>query len=391
MVPMKLFNNRVRRSYTGGKLLEQWQGIERPTDSDKPEEWLASVVEARNNTLISGEGLSQIRNASGSREKLVDLINRDGKAILGEAHIKRYGLNPAVLTKMLDAAVRLSIQVHPSREFARTHFHSAYGKTEAWYVMGGRTINGEPPYVLVGFKPGITREKWKEYFDNQDIDGMIRSLHKFYVRPGDVFLIEGGLPHAIGSGCFLIEIQEPTDYTMRVERRMFDGTPIPDVLCHQGLGFDKMLDCFHYEGLTEEEVRRKCFRSHGPMEEHGPIAEHGPGEGADNNQVIDLVNREDTPCFSMSKLFVKTDVSINVPSFITLIVLRGNGILSFGKESESIGSGYEPIGKGSEPIRQSDAYCLPAVLDDITISNTGDSPLEIILCYPPTPAGPLSD
>lgn len=81
-------------------------------------------------------------------------------------------------------------------------------RTEAWYIIDGREIDGEPPYILFGFKSGITREKWEKMFREQDIQGMIDSMHKFNINPGQVFLIETGIPHAIGSGCFLIEIQE---------------------------------------------------------------------------------------------------------------------------------------------------------------------------------------
>lgn len=254
---LKLLSNRVVRSYTGGKLIEEWQGLNNPADNDKPEEWLASVVEARNKNYIPGEGLSAVLMPDGTTEKLTDLIKADSEGFLGQEHVAKYGIHTAVLTKVLDAAVRLSIQVHPTKAYARAYFKSDYGKTEAWYIMGGREIDGEPPYVLAGFKPGVTRAEWKKYFDEQDIDAMINALHKYYVKPGDVFLIEGGLPHAIGSGCFLIEIQEPTDYTMRVERKTFDGGTLPDMLCHQGVGFDAMLDCFTYEGLSKDDTYKK--------------------------------------------------------------------------------------------------------------------------------------
>ncbi|MBC7400721.1 MAG: hypothetical protein H7289_12330, partial [Mucilaginibacter sp.] len=53
---LKLLSNRVVRSYTGGKLIEQWQELDNPRDNNKPEEWLASIVEARNKNYIPGEG-----------------------------------------------------------------------------------------------------------------------------------------------------------------------------------------------------------------------------------------------------------------------------------------------------------------------------------------------
>jgi len=347
----------VVRSYTGGKLIEQWQGLKNPADNDKPEEWLASVVEARNKNYISGEGLSMVSLPDGRVEKLTGLINADNEGFLGKAHVAKYGVHTAVLTKVLDAAVRLSIQVHPTKAYARKYFNSEYGKTEAWYIMGGREIDGEPPYVLVGFKPGVTREQWKKYFDAQDIDGMIGALHKFYVNPGDVFLIEGGLPHAIGSGCFLIEIQEPTDYTMRVERKTFDGSLLLDQLCHQGVGFDAMLDCFTYEGLTKEETFKKYAKQPAPViADNGTIATH-------------LITDADTACFKMTKFNIPESHVLNDDSFKTLIVLQGAGTLF--QDDETI------------PIKQGETYFLPAALGGVTIKNSGEAPLKIIACYPP--------
>ncbi len=354
---LKLLSNRVVRSYTGGKLIEQWQGVKNPVDNDKPEEWLASVVEARNKNYIAGEGLSNVLLADGRIEKLTELIKADSEGFLGKAHVTKYGIHTAVLTKVLDAAVRLSIQVHPTKAYAREYFNSEYGKTEAWYIMGGREVGGKPPYVLVGFKPGVTREHWKKYFDTQDIDGMINALHKFYVKPGDVFLIEGGLPHAIGSGCFLIEIQEPTDYTMRVERKTFDGSLLPDKLCHQGVGFDAMLDCFTYEGLTKEETFKKHAKQPAPV-----IA-------GDGTLITHLITNADTACFKMTKFNIPESYLLNDDSFKTLIVLQGVGMLL---QDDKISR-----------IKQGETYFLPAALGGVNIKNSGNDALEIITCYPP--------
>ncbi len=354
---LKLLSNRVVRSYTGGKMIELWQGLENPADNDKPEEWLASVVEARNKNYIPGEGLSTVLLPDGRIEKLTNLIKADSQGFLGKEHVAKYGIHTAVLTKVLDAAVRLSIQVHPTKAYAREYFNSEYGKTEAWYIMGGREINGEPPYVLAGFKPGVTREQWKKYFDAQDIDGMINALHKFEVKPGEVFLIEGGLPHAIGSGCFLIEIQEPTDYTMRVERKTFDGSTLPDMLCHQGVGFDAMLDCFTYEGLSKEETFKKYAKQPEPIVFEGGAT------------VINLISDADTACFRMDKLIIPDTYQLDDDSFKTLIVLAGEGW--FVHEGETI------------EVKQGDTYFLPSDVGEVRIENNGADDLEIIACYPP--------
>lgn len=259
--PVKLDRAGAWRTYTGGSMIDRLHGLDNREDTNFPEEWIMSTVRARN----SGrehivEGLSMV---SGTEISLADLIKEYPLETLGakRAEQGKEGNNPlGVLVKIIDSAERLTVQVHPTREKARELFDSAYGKTECWHILGGREINGEKPCIYFGFKEGITRAYWKEVFDKQDIPAMLDCLHKFEAKPGDTFLIEGGIPHAIGAGCFLIEVQEPTDYTIRTERTTPGGLQVADFMCHQGLGFERMFDCFQYEGYAPEEVlKRWCI------------------------------------------------------------------------------------------------------------------------------------
>jgi mannose-6-phosphate isomerase len=252
--PIKLNKASAWRTYAGGSLIAKLHGQDKK-DDNFPEEWIMSTVRARNSGREDiVEGLSMV---SGSEKSLRDILHEDPVAALGEKHFARYGESLGVLVKLLDAAERLTIQVHPTREKARALFDSAFGKTECWHIIDSREIDGEKPCIYFGFKEGVTRERWKQVFDEQDIPAMLDCLHKFEVKTGDTFLIEGGIPHAIGAGCFLVEIQEPTDYTIRTERITPKGLEVADVMCHQGLGFDRMFDCFEYDGASAEAIIEK--------------------------------------------------------------------------------------------------------------------------------------
>ena len=85
-------------------------------------------------------------------------------------------------------------------------------------------------------------------------------MHKKSVKPGDLVFVAGGVPHAIGGGCLLCELQEPTDYMVIAERTSKSGVTLTDAKMHGGLGFDKMFDCFVYNGYTEQELESKFIK-----------------------------------------------------------------------------------------------------------------------------------
>lgn len=358
--PHKLMPNRVWRTYTGGKMLEQWQGGGSQEDGSFPEDWIGSVVRARNagrEHLVEGLSLVQTEEAAGAT--LLELIQTDPAAFLGNRHHEVYGSQLGVLVKALDAAERLTIQVHPDRTTAEAIFQSPFGKTEAWYMLGRREIDGQPPYILYGFKPGMTREKWEKLFWEQDIEGMIQALHKIEVEPGQVFLVEGGMPHAIGAGCFLIEIQEPTDYTIRIERKTPAGREIPDFMCHQGAGFERMFDCFHYETYTLDEIRAR-YRLQPKLKERTESYEENA-----------LLSYEDTPYFGLTSIRVNESYSLHQQGeFSVIVVASGSGSLSWEH--------------GELLVRQGDQIFLPAGLSVLECrKNSNEESLHLLRCLPP--------
>lgn len=291
--PFRLTNERVWRTYTGGKLLGEFHGEEGPEDGHFPEEWIASTVAARNagREWKTDEGLTRLSEKP--ERYLRDVLQEAPEQLLGKAHAERFGSSMGVLVKLIDSSERLTIQVHPDRQQAMRLFQSAYGKTECWRILGGRFIDGQQPCIYIGFKEGVSREYWQQLFEQQNIQGMLDCLHSYPVKEGDTILIRGGVPHAIGAGCFLVEIQEPTDYTIRVERHTPSGLKVEDTMCHQGIGFDRMFECFHYEGLSWEENRRSCFL------EPQCISQSSGGK------IIEVVSYDDTPFFRMEEIAVE--------------------------------------------------------------------------------------
>ncbi len=230
----KIKENRVSRLYLGGRNIDKFFGKSECENSYFPEDWTASVVSAYNSTAGKEEGFGETVNG----ERIIDLVGED---------------KPKILVKLLDSAERLVIQAHPTVPFAKEFLNSDFGKTECWYFLDCE----EGAYVYIGFKEGSTREEWEKAFHNNDSEKMVSMLHKVPVKKGDFVFVDGGVPHAIGAGCFMVELQEPSDLMVVNERFTPSGREIPEQRLTMGLSYDKMFDVYDYTGYSFEELKKK--------------------------------------------------------------------------------------------------------------------------------------
>ncbi len=352
--PLKQLPNRVWRTYTGGALIDRWKKVQPENDGSLPEEWIMSTISARGKNRPPHEGLSVVETPEGEVE-LTTLIEASPELFLGKRIAAKFGTT-GVLIKMLDSKERLTIQVHPDKEYAREMLGSAFGKTESWYILGGREIDGEKSSIYLGFKEGVTEDIWKELFLKQDIQGMLNSLHRFEVNQGDAFIIYGGVPHAIGSGCFLMEVQEPTDYTMRVEKITPGGLTISEELIHQGIGVEKMLKCFHYDGCSFEEAKQKWKINPEIIEKTNEYT------------LKSIFSEKHTDCFALKELDLDGEMT-----------LKGNGDFFIGVIYS--GEGTVLFDDGEIKYSQGDELFFPAAIDSIILKSS--LPSKVLLCYPP--------
>lgn len=355
--PIKLNSARAWRTYIGGSRIDAIHGLPDAGDTQFPEEWIMSTVCARNagRDEFPNEGMSFLE---GTETSLKELIEDDAEGMLGAAQVKKLGKTTGVLVKLIDAGERLTIQAHPSKEKAQLLFGSPYGKTECWHIVGGRAIDGVEPCIYMGFKPGISREQWKDIFERQDIPAMLDCLHRFEVKPGETYLIKGGVPHAIGAGCLLVEIQEPTDYTVRTERITPAGLHIAEFMLHQGLGFKKMFDVFAYEGIEKDKAYSEWCVPPKLLEK---------GKGYD---VYELIGYDETDCFKLLRCDIRDTYHVE-PSgtFCGLYILSGSGVLR--------------SSAGSSRIKGGDQFFVPACAEGFELSGDGTGDLTVFRCFGP--------
>ena len=112
------------------------------------------------------------------------------------------------LIKLIDAADRLSVQVHPSDDYALEH-EKQYGKTEMWYILNAEKGAG----IYYGLKSDITKEEFERHIKENTLTDALNFIE---VKKGESYFIPAGTIHAIGKGLLIAEIQQNSNATYRI-------------------------------------------------------------------------------------------------------------------------------------------------------------------------------
>ena len=312
MKPLK-FKALLKQTIWGGDKIIPFKHLSEKLDK-VGESWEISGVKD-NETMVS-EG-----NLAG--QSLNDIVRRYKGELVGKDNYERFGDEFPLLIKFIDARQDLSIQVHPTDEIAHKQ-GKCRGKTEMWYIM-----NSDPDAKLYcGLKEQITPEQYKERVED---DTITEALAQYSVKEGDVFFLPAGRIHAIGSGCFLAEIQQTSDVTYRIydfKRKDKDG---------------------HYRQLHTKEAA-ECINF---KVENNYRTEYVPQK----NQGVSLVQ---CPYFCTAVYDLDEPMTIDyseLDSFVILIGMKGEGTIADGEGNECV-------------IREGESILLPATTQTVKVSGT---------------------
>jgi mannose-6-phosphate isomerase len=338
MMPVVLAPNAQHRFYRGGARIAELRGVP-ATDEHAPEDWVGSTSTAFGS---DGSGLSRLPDG----RLLRDALAADPEGFLGPAHAERLGPDTRLLVKLLDAGERLPVHFHPGRAFAREWLGSEHGKTEAWVI-----VSADPGAdVRLGFHADVDVATVRDWIDRQDGDAMLAALRRVPVVAGDALLVPAGTPHAIGAGILLVELQEPTDFSVLMEMEPFgltrgDGADL-------GLGWERALEALDTSGWDEAQLAAMRGRRR-------------PAEGRAG--ALELLPADADPYFR-AELLRPDPVSELDPGFSILVVLGGSGALTASEGSEV------PVSRGSTLL-------VPHAAGACRLTGT----LEALRCRPPDP------
>ena len=322
--PIVLGPNQPETFYRGSGRLGAFRGMD---IEPRPEDWIASTTSRFG---LAPSGLTALADGS----MLAAAISAGPRQWLGEAHVERFGTDPALLVKLLDTGQRLPVHVHPSRDFARSHLASPYGKTEAWVVLDA----APDAFVHIGFTRDVSAGELADWVSAQDVAALLAVTNRVPVEAGDAILCPAGMPHAIGENILLVELQEPTDFSVLLE---WEGFPLTADDATVGLSFDEAMACVD---------RRACPPSR--------LAQlRGRRQGS-------LLPAEADPFFTAERV----GEGVLPAGFAVLVVTGGSGALS---------------GEwGSIPVARGTTAVVPYAAGPCRLGGTGRRDVSAIRCCP---------
>jgi mannose-6-phosphate isomerase len=312
----------------GGKRLRQLFAKHAPAGRRVGESW-ELADRGKDNTRVAEGPLRGIT--------LRALIETWPREILGDEHALRYATRFPLLVKFLDCDQRISVQVHPSDEFANRHEAGEMGKMEAWVV-----VSVEPSArIFRGVLPGTTAADFSAAVQRGVVPACLNEME---VETGDVIFLPPGTIHAAGGGLVLAEVSQNSDVTYRIHDWCAAGAGRAKRPLHVDKAF--AVSDFHSLGISKMQ----------PV----PL----PGDGGRRRL---LVKCEKFTLESIEIAGRRVRLRSASDRFAILVVLRGRGEIVYGKG-----------GQRRAAFRAGQTFLLPAGLGDCELASRGQAMLLYI-------------
>ena len=269
-----------------------------------------------------------------SLEKLLEEYKKD---VLGDEHSMRFKRFP-LLVKFICAHERLSLQVHPSDDYAQRYESEGVGKMEAWYVVSAP----KESRVIRGVLPGTTVAEFKEHLKNGKIE---QCLNVMDIKERDVIFIPPGTIHSAYGGAVFLEVQQNSDTTYRLTdwgRVDFNRKP-------RALDVEKAMNVtdFYSMGVSKYKPSRILGFSY-------------------RRKLLIKCEKFTMETIELSRQRITEKA--NAARSVVHTVVQGKGKYCFGEKKKS-----------SQPFKKGESYLIPAKIGEYDIASQGAT--EIVVSY----------
>lgn len=294
--PVRLSADNFTHQMWGGDWIARLKGMTAPSSEAIGEAWEFSGRADRP---------SRVWFADGTSKSLPDLIKENPSAVLGERVVKKFGMEAPILIKFIDARDDLSLQVHPSDDYARRVERDS-GKSESWLILDTGT-GANDGYIYLGFNPAkasdyASPDEFSEAFLNalreanaqgpsEDPNVRARAerlilpfLNRIRVKAGEVYELVPGTVHSIGRGVRLFEIQQASNVTYRVwDWNRIDAAKLAEEgkKMFRELHVDKAKDVLNFKPADPASFMKRT----------SPVAARGSGQFSEEELLVEFERR----------------------------------------------------------------------------------------------------
>ena len=352
--PLPLAYHPLYRFYEGGALTRTFRGEPERPDDWWSEDWVGSCTLAGNADPDGRpQGLSTVEVQGLGEVTLRQIVEWLPEQMVGERFAERWGPITGVLVKLLSPAGPVPVHAHPSRDWARRHLGSRFGKAEAWILLDTPGDGFSPAHASIGFVPGVDRQWFADAVRRGDGAAIRGALHRTEVAAGEVYVAFPGVPHCLGPRLSFIEVQEPTDHIVIAET---SGSGDGEAAATMGLGWDLALDMIDYSAAPADMTLARA-------RQQARVLRHVRGSSETR-----LVGDDALPFFDATALDVQDEIDVGDSRFSIAIVTAGSGMI----ETDA----------GAVPVRRGQTFALAASLDFRLVASSGE-PLRVVRCLGP--------
>jgi len=315
--PLFLAENRVRRPYCGGLLLDRFLDSEHPADGPMPEDWLMSTDPVASGS--EGEGLCRILSEPGGQGvSLAELLAAHGPSLLGEEHTAVFGAALGFRCRLIDTADAQPAQCCPPPADGATLYENGTSGGIGWHVLATRQREGERPSLLVGLRENATAEALGHAARENDFLRLAALMHRVDVSAGETYFVPAGAPFVVGPGVFALQASLAGD---------------PEQV--GPIAVESCLEAVDPQAVTEDDLARI------------PTSQHVL-KRSDEGYHAELIGSDRTTAFSLWRVEIATRMHVTLPRpFAFVLCVSGEGRMFWAGGARDIREGerfLQPFG-----------------------------------------------
>jgi len=193
--------------------------------------------------------------------------------------------------------------------------------------MGIESTSAQGAKIYHGFSRKVSPEEFEAAIQMSldKVDGFSPFLNEIEVVPGDCFFIPANTIHAIGPGCLILEVMEPTDFTISPEY-WCGSYRLSDEEMYLNLDKDTAISVFNFDSYGRESLEANRLQP--------TITEQ-----ADNITRESIVGPHITDCFSLNRITAMGGIAALKAAPAIYVVTNGAGMLQGENYSKSLKRG----------------------------------------------------